>query len=89
MKALLALLVLLIILLQYQLWIKPGNLFQAFHLKHQLQQITADNEKLKAKNEALEAEIYELKQGRQAVEQHARHDLGMIKKGETFYQVVP
>ena len=46
------------------------------------------NAKLKARNDALDAEVRDLKQGLEALEEHARLDLGMIRKDEIFYQVV-
>ena len=49
----------------------------------------ADNEVLRDRNQALDAEVINLKQGRDAAEERARTDLGMIGESETFYQVVP
>ncbi len=46
------------------------------------------NSELRERNEALDAEVLDLQQGLEAIEEHAREDLGMIKKGETFYQVI-
>ena len=55
--------------------------------KHVAEQ-KAENAKLKARNDALSAEVQDLKEGRDAIEGRARSELGLIKPGETFYQVV-
>lgn len=81
-------LVALFILLQYELWLADGGLLTTYHLHHDVQIQRAKNEKLLNRNQVLVADIKNLKQGDEAIEERARNDLGMIKKGETFYQVV-
>jgi cell division protein FtsB len=88
MKILTGLLLFLFLVLQYQLWIKPQSIFDAWKLQRQLQTIQADNQALREKNDALLAEVNELKKEQQAIEQHARHDLGMVKSGEKYYRIV-
>ncbi|HEY1992619.1 MAG TPA: cell division protein FtsB [Gammaproteobacteria bacterium] len=82
------LLVVLLLLLQYQLWFGTGNVPSAMRLKSQLEAQTAENAALAKRNAALQAEVADLKAGQAAIEERARAELGMIKKGETFYQIV-
>ena len=87
MKKLLILLVILLIYLQYSLWFGDGSLQDVWRLHKDVEQQRQENAVLRERNEALEAEVLDLQQG-EAIEERAREDLGMIKKGETFYQVV-
>lgn len=59
-----------------------------WRLENAIAKQTAENAHLKERNQALIAEVDDLKQGLEAIEERARSDLGMIKKNETFYQVV-
>jgi cell division protein FtsB len=88
MKKLLILLVLLLVYLQYSLWIGDGSLQEVWRLRQDVEQQRQENAQLRERNAALDAEVRDLKQGLETIEEHAREDLGMIKKGETFYQVV-
>ena len=88
MKIIVGVLILLLLLLQYKLWFAEDNILQAYQLKQQLEQQQDANEQLKKKNLALEAEVFDLKQGTDAIEEHARAEMGMIKKDEQFYQIV-
>jgi cell division protein FtsB len=88
MKKLLILLVILLIYLQYSLWFGDGSLQDVWRLHKDVEQQRQENAVLRERNEALEAEVLDLQQGLEAIEERAREDLGMIKKGETFYQVV-
>jgi cell division protein FtsB len=78
----------LLIALQYPLWIGKGSWLRVWELDRNLAQQKDQNAKLKARNDALDAEVRDLKQGLDAVEERARLELGMIKKDEVFYQVV-
>jgi len=81
-------LIALLLGLQYKLWVGEGSLAEIWSL-HQAGDVQRDeNERLKERNAALEAEVQDLKQGLDAVEERARAELGMIKDGEVFYQVV-
>lgn len=80
-------LILLILVLQYALWFSPGGLVQIWHMKDSIAAISAQNTELAQRNGQLEADVEDLKQGKEAIEERARNDLGMIKQGETFYQV--
>lgn len=79
---------LFLLVLQYQLWFGNGGLLRAWQLEERVAQQRAENAKLDERNKALEAEVRDLKQGIEAIEERARTDIGMIKKGETFFQVV-
>ena len=90
MRALGILLLLLALLawLQYRLWFGNGGEREVVALQAQVQQQARDNAGLKQRNDALAAEVEDLKSGEAAVEERARSELGMIKPGETFYRVV-
>jgi len=88
MKLLITLLVLLLAVLQYQLWMGERGLSDVWRLHKTLEAQEQENQRLKERNQALAAEVKDLKQGQEAIEERARSELGMIKKGETFYQVV-
>lgn len=88
MKWLTALLILLLLLLQYTLWFGSGGLLRVWQLNASLETQQAEIARLNERNQALEAEVRDLKQGMEAIEERARSDLGMIKKDETFFQVI-
>lgn len=88
MKPVLIGLILLLLLLQYELWFSNGGIISTIKLKHRITQQKAENKILEKRNKVLMADIKELKEGNEAVEGRARSELGMIKKGETFYQIV-
>nr|WP_255626359.1 cell division protein FtsB [Xanthomonas sp. NCPPB 1067] len=74
--------------LQYRFWFGPGNSGEVMMLEAQVAHQTQDNEGLRQRNQALAAEVKDLKDGEAAIEERARSELGMIKPGETFYRVV-
>jgi cell division protein FtsB len=88
MKALAAVLAGLVLVLQYPLWFGKGGWLKVRELDRQLVAQEAANARLKARNDALDAEVRDLKQGLEAIEERARAELGMIRKDETFYQIV-
>ena len=88
MKVLAAVLAGLILALQYPLWFGKGGWLKVRELDRQLAAQQTANAGLKARNEALDAEVRDLKQGMDAIEERARTELGMIRKDEVFYQVV-
>ena len=88
MKALIAIFIVLLLVLQYKLWFGDGNMREVWRLQTAIENQKSENEKLRERNVALEAEVRDLKQGSEAVEERARNELGMIKKDETFYQIV-
>ena len=88
MKILSIVLAATLVALQYPLWIGKGSWLRVWELDRSLTQNREQNAKLKARNDALDAEVKDLKQGLDAVEERARLELGMIRKDEIFYQVV-
>jgi len=78
----------LLLALQYPLWIGKGSWMRVWELDRSLAQQRLANAKLKARNEAIDADVKDLKQGMEALEERARLELGMVKKDEVFYQVV-
>jgi cell division protein FtsB len=75
--------------LQAELWLSDDGYRKTLKLRDAVVEQSALNETLRDRNAALDAEVINLKQGRDAAEERARTDLGMIGKQETFYQVVP
>ena len=88
MRWLVWLLVVLLVLLQYKLWVGDGSFAEVWDLYQQVETQREENQQLRERNQTLEAEVQDLKQGLGAVEERAREELGMIKKGETFYQII-
>lgn len=88
MRKLIAFLMVLIALLQYRLWFGDGNLREMRRLQERIVELTEEGEKRRQRNVALEAEIVDLKEGTDAIEEYARRDLGMIKEGETLVQII-
>ena len=85
MKWIIAVLVLIILGLQYRLWFGEGSVEQIVQLQREIDQQKIDNAALEERNRALMAQIRELKEGTASIEAKARTDMGMIKEGETFY----
>ena len=83
-----AFLLLLLVLIHYGLWAGQSSLWVYFELKQSVSQQTQENERNKARNDVLYAEINDLRNGREAIEERARNDLGMIREGEVFYRVI-
>ena len=88
MKYLLALITLLIILLQYRLWQGNGGIEEIKALQLRLDDLKAEVAEKKERNEILYAEVEDLRKGQEALEERARDELGMIRDGETFFQVL-
>jgi len=78
----------LVLALQYPLWLGKGSWTKVWELERTLAQSREGNAKLKARNDALDAEVRDLKEGMDAIEERARLELGMIRKDEVFYQLV-
>jgi cell division protein FtsB len=88
MKALAIALAGLVLLLQYPLWFGKGGWLKVRELDRQVVAQHEASARLKARNDVLDAEVRDLKQGLEAIEERARAELGMIRKDETFYQIV-
>lgn len=89
MRWFIAALVAVVVLLQYRIWGSPDGAREVMRLDRAVAEQRAGNERLKARNEQLFAEVRDLKQGFAAVEERARAELGLIAPNETYYQVVP
>ena len=81
-------LLIVLIVLQVHLWTGQGGMREVWRLQQRVEEQKAENAKLKAPNETLSAEVDDLKHGDEAIEERARSELGLLKPGETFYQVV-
>ncbi|WP_126445435.1 cell division protein FtsB [Sulfuricystis multivorans] len=79
-------LVALLILLQYPLWLGKGGLLRIWDLERQVAAQRETNQRLEARNAALDAEVRDLKSGLEAIEERARYELGLVKEGEIFVQ---
>jgi cell division protein FtsB len=89
MRPLIAFFALALVLLQYRLWASEDGLRELWQLEAEIAAQSDENARLAARNATLEAEVIDLKQGRDAAEERARSELGMVREDETFYQVVP
>jgi len=81
-------LIVLIVLLQYPLWLGKGSWLKVWDLNRQLAEQKLANQALAARNAQLAAEVDDLKTGYGAIEARARYELGMIKQDEVFFQVM-
>ena len=86
-KVILIVAILIIAVFQYRFWFGEGGYFPHQALVQNIQQQIETNEELKERNRILAAEVYDLKNGVEAIEEHARLDLGLIKPHETFVQM--
>ena len=87
MKVLAGILIALIAAIQYPLWLGKGGWLRAWDVDRQVDAQRARNEQLESRNGALAADVKDLKQGHDAIEERARYELGMVKKDEVFFQV--
>ena len=78
----------LALLLQYPLWFGKGGWLRAWDLDRQVTAQKKTNDDLKRRNAGLEAEVKDLKNGLEAIEERARFELGMVKDNEVFFQVL-
>jgi cell division protein FtsB len=89
MKILICVLIALLIGLQYKLWVGDGSLSEVVQLSKELERQKGMLLLLEQRNSVLEAQVLDLQNGLDAFEEKARNDLGMIKQGETFIQLIP
>ena len=87
-KILIAVLILFIVQLQYRLWLGDGGQQEVQEYQQRLDILTKEVNEKKERNEALYAEVLDLRKGKEAIEERARYELGMIKENETFFQVI-
>lgn len=78
----------LILLLQYPLWLGKGGWLKVWDLDRQVEAQKQANQKAQTRNAMLDAEVRDLKQGTEAIEERARSELGMVKRDEVFFQIV-
>jgi cell division protein FtsB len=88
MRLLIAVLILALVALQFRLWVGEGSLAEVHGLKNEIAAQEDELVRLRSRNQELEAEVIDLRQGVEALEERARRDLGMIKPGEIFIQVI-
>jgi cell division protein FtsB len=88
MKVLMSALVLVLVVLQYKLWLGEGSVTQLRELETQVDVQKQENLVLAERNQVLEGEVLDLKTGLDAVEERARSEFGMVKEGETLFIVV-
>ncbi len=88
MRWLFAILLVVLVILQYRLWIAEGSLAEQQRLQRQVEEYTRVNEGLRERNAVLEREVMELKTGKRGVEERAREQLNLVREGEVFYQLV-
>jgi cell division protein FtsB len=88
MRLLLLVLILLTAIIQYPLWLGKGGWSRVQELQRQIATQQETNEALVARNNALQAEVQDLRSGTQAIEERARGELGLVKEGEVFVQIL-
>jgi cell division protein FtsB len=87
MRILAGILSALIVVIQYPLWLGKGGWMRVWEVDRQVEAQTIRNEALEVRNGALAAEVKDLKQGTEAIEERARYELGMVKHDELFFQL--
>ena len=88
MKPLSFILLMLVFAMQYSLWVGKASWLRVLRVDQEVVAARKNNLQLQARNNKLEAEVNDLKQGLEAIEERARSDLGMIKEGEVLFQIV-
>ncbi len=88
MKIIIVILLVLLVMLQYQVWRGEGGIPEVVKLENETVTAQQNVARLQERNKALEAEVLDLKTGLEAIEERARNDLGMIRKDEVYYQVI-
>ena len=79
----------LLVLVQLDYWFSKNGVFHVHGLREQLQELQGENDKARARNERVQAEVRDLREGLEMVEDKARGELGMIKRDEIYIQVTP
>lgn len=78
----------IVLVLQYELWLGKQNIFDLYQLNRHVSEAVATNTELRARNDKLHKDIIDIKNRSEAIEAQARFDLGLIKPGETYYQIM-
>lgn len=88
MKTIALVLLILLIWLQYKIWLQDGGIPEVLQLQQEVEDVTLQVKALQERNQSLDAEVKDLKKGLDAIEERARSEMGMIKEGEVYYQVI-
>jgi cell division protein FtsB len=88
MRILAVILAVCIVSLQWPLWVGKGSWLKVWQIESQVTAQKTQNAKLTSRNDALDAEVRDLKTGTDAIEERARNELGMIRQDEVFYQIL-
>ena len=88
MNYLIALLIAVLLILQYDLWVGKGSIQEVKQLEGSISHQQAENQQLAERNDTLKAEVIDLKNGLDTIEEKARSELGMIQKDETFFHII-
>ena len=88
MKILALVLLILLVWLQYKIWLQDGGIPEVLQLQQEVESVKIEVGKLEERNASLDAEVQDLKKGLDAIEERARSEMGMIKEGEVYYQVI-
>ena len=88
MKIIALVLLILLIWLQYKVWLQDGGIPEVVQLQEEVEEVKTEVQKLSDRNLSLDAEVKDLKKGLDAIEERARSEMGMIKEGEVYYQVI-
>jgi cell division protein FtsB len=87
-KIIIFVLLILFFWLQYKIWLQDGGIPEVLQLQTEVETVKTEVDKLQERNASLDAEVKDLKKGLHAIEERARSEMGMIKKGEVYYQVI-
>lgn len=88
MKIIAFVLLFLLIWLQYKIWLQDGGVPEVVQLQQEVEEVKTEVQQLQERNSSLDAEVKDLKKGLDAIEERARSEMGMIKQGEVYYQVI-
>ena len=88
MKIIAFVLLSLLIWLQYKIWLQDGGIPEVVQLQQEVEEVKTEVQQLQERNSSLDAEVKDLKKGLDAIEERARSEMGMIKQGEVYYQVI-
>jgi len=81
-------LLVLLVWLQYKIWLQDGGIPEVLQLQQEVEEVKTEVQQLQERNSSLDAEVKDLKKGLDAIEERARSEMGMIKEGEIYYQVI-
>lgn len=88
MKIIAFVLLALVFWLQYKVWLQDGGIPEILQLEQEIEDVQSEVKMLRERNASLDAEVKDLKKGFDAIEERARSEMGMLKEGEVYYQVI-